>query len=67
MGILAVEFDVAHFLEFKDNKILKINYVTDTPSMNHQIGRAIIGENDESKLKEYLEQLRTMGLLPSVS
>ncbi|MHA2404800.1 MAG: ester cyclase [Candidatus Kariarchaeaceae archaeon] len=62
---ITVNFDVAYFMEFKDGKILTIHYVTDTLSMNYQIGRALVSQNDNTKLQEYLDHLQQMGLLPS--
>ncbi|OLS27475.1 MAG: hypothetical protein HeimC2_11380 [Candidatus Heimdallarchaeota archaeon LC_2] len=58
-----VNFDVALFIEFKDNLIYKIDVVTDWLSMYHALGASFINFDQIEKIQNYLSNLRDDGLL----
>jgi predicted ester cyclase len=59
------KFVGSHFIEFKDNKIIKLIAIWDSLTMALNLGSVIMDQDDSQKFKDYIHNLRKMGLLPT--
>ncbi|MCE7736925.1 MAG: ester cyclase [Candidatus Heimdallarchaeota archaeon] len=61
-----VEFRMsgAHFVQFKDNKILNLKPIWDTLTLALNLGSAILDQEESKKFKDYVLKLKEMGVLP---
>ncbi len=48
---------------FKNNKIVKASVILDSLTVFIQLGRAILKENKEEQIREYLNSLQALGLI----
>ncbi|MFX0013714.1 MAG: ester cyclase [Promethearchaeota archaeon] len=58
-----VKYDMAFLFHFKNNKIVKASVILDSLTIFIQLGRAILKENKEEQIREYLLSLQVLGLL----
>ena len=54
----------SEYFEFKENKIIHMNFVLDFLKFLQEIGLAVIEENDQQKIDSYMNNLRTLNILP---
>ena len=58
------KIDMAFLFHFNsNNKIVKISIILDSLTLFIQLGRAILKENKEEKIREYLNSLQALGLI----
>ena len=60
-----IEYRTFSVYKIKDNKIIESDSVAEWLLVLNQIGKAIIEENNEEKVSEYLDYLREIGLSPN--
>lgn len=58
-----VKFDMGFLFHFKNNKIVKASVNLDSLTVFIQLGRAILKENKEEQIREYLNSLQALGLI----
>ena len=54
---------MALFFQFKRKKIVKASVILDSLNLFIQLGRAILKENKEEQIEEYLNSLQALGLI----
>ncbi|MHA2030438.1 MAG: hypothetical protein ACW99A_04055 [Candidatus Kariarchaeaceae archaeon] len=62
-----VEFQLygSHFIEFKDNKISKLNAIWDSLTLALNLGSVVLDQEESKKFNDYVYKLKEMGLLPT--
>ncbi len=62
------QFDVrsAFLLTLKDDKIQKIEFRVDTFELMRLSGKTVTRSGDKTKIKAYVERIRSLGLIPQI-